>query len=55
MAELSKVQDEQVLKHVQHVKKAVSAYLATADIEKVHPAFEMHHHIVSHLQTQRLC
>lgn len=40
MAELSKVQDEQVLEHIQHVKEAVSAYFATADIEKVYPAFE---------------
>jgi hypothetical protein len=40
MAELSNVQDEQVLKHVQYVKKAFYVYLETADIEKFIPTFE---------------
>ena len=40
MTDLSKVQDEQVRGHIQHVKEAASAYFATVDIEKFYPAIE---------------
>lgn len=40
MEDLSRIQDEQVLKHFECVRKAANEYWTTGDIEKAYPAFE---------------
>ena len=40
MTDVSKVQDEQVLGHIQRLKASASAYFASGDIEELYPAFE---------------